>query len=73
MLYEILLTIIGLFSPLQYSRSPLTVVAMSGKESIAQLLLNNNADPNLVGRVSTLTWCSKSISVSLVLVTFVVI
>ena len=45
--------------------------AENGHESIVQLLLNNNADPNLI--VSTLTWCSKSISVSLVLVTFVVI
>ena len=73
MLYEILLTIIGLFSPLQSFRSPFTAAAEKGRESIVQLLLNNNADPNLVDGVSTLTWCSKSISVSLVLVTFVVI
>ena len=73
MLNEILLTNIGLFSSLQWGYSPLTEAAENGHESIVQLLLNNNADPNLVAKVSTLTWCSKSISVSLVLVTFVVI
>ena len=52
---------------------PLAVAAKYGHESIVQLLLNNNADPNLVDKVSTLTWCRKSISVSQVLVTFVVI
>ena len=67
------MSVIHLFSPLQPGKSPLTEAAKSGHESIVQLLLNNNADPNLVDWVSTLTWCRKSISVSLVLVTFVVV
>ena len=52
------------FSSLQSGYLPLTAAAENGHESIVQLLLNNNADPNLVVEVSTLTWCSKSISVS---------
>ena len=67
------MSVIHLFSPLQSDWIPLTEAAKYGHESIVQLLLNNNADPNHVDWVSTLTWCRKSISVSLVLVTFVVI